>query len=469
MSNEKPLAFGSSRREFLKTSAVAVAGAGLVSALAPPVHAAGSDTLKIALIGCGNRGTGALVQALSTSGPVQLWAMADTFPDRLEMSLRNTERALKGEQPLTTRKPRKGKKAVIKAVASASEKINIPKDRQFIGLDAYRKVLESGVDVVLLAGPPGYRPLHFEAAIGAGKHVFMEKPVATDPAGIRRVLAAAEGAKKKNLKVGVGLQRHHQPSYLEAIQKIRDGAIGDLVTLRCYWNGSNPAKQPFDRGNLSELEYQVRNWYFFSWLSGDHICEQHVHNLDVCNWIKQGHPVEAQGMGGRQVRTGKEYGNIFDHHAVEYTYADGTKMLSQCRQIPGCSNLVAEFAHGTRGLMSTNGARAELFVDGKRTWRAAADKGGYENGAYQAEHDALFDAIRNDKPYNEAEYGALSTMTAILGRMATYSGQIIKWDEAIKSNRTMTTDAENWDAKAPVYADSDGRYAIPKPGVTKVV
>jgi predicted dehydrogenase len=469
MSNENPLVFGSSRREFLKTSAVAVAGAGLVTTLARPVHAAGSDTLKIALIGCGNRGTGALVQALSTSGSVKLWAMADTFPDRLEMSLRNVERALNGEQLTTGRKGRKGKKQAAKAVANSNDKIDVPKERQFIGLDAYRKVLESGVDVVLLAGPPGYRPLHFESAVRAGKHVFMEKPVATDPTGIRRVLAAAEEAKKKNLKVGVGLQRRHQPSYLEAIQKIRDGAIGDLVTLRCYWNGSHPAKQPYDRGNLSELEYQVRNWYFFSWLSGDHICEQHVHNLDVCNWIKQGHPGDAQGMGGRQVRTGKEYGNIFDHHAVEYTYADGTKMISQCRQIPGCANLVAEFAHGTRGVMSTNGAHAEMLVGGKRSWRAAADKAGYENGAYQAEHDALFDAIRNDKPYNEAEYGALSTMTAILGRMATYSGQIVKWDEAIKSNHSMTTDAENWDAKAPIYAGSDGRYAVAVPGVTKVV
>jgi predicted dehydrogenase len=464
MSLQNSLASGGSRRDFLKTSATALASVGLTGALAPPVHAAGSDTLKIALIGCGNRGTGALVQALSTSGPVQLWALADAFPDRLEMCLEQTERALKGEQT-ERRKSRKARKPVAKATG----KINVPKERQFVGLDAYRKVLDSGVDVVLLAEPPGYRPQHFEAAIRAGKHVFMEKPVATDPTGIRRVLAAAEEAKKKNLKVGVGLQRRHQPSYHEAIQRIRDGEIGDIVALRCYWNGGHPAKQPFPHDGLTELEYQVRNWYFFSWLSGDHICEQHVHNIDVCNWIKQAHPVEAQGMGGRQVRTGKEYGNIFDHHAVEFTYADGTKMLSQCRQIPGCANLVAEFAHGTRGVMNTNGSRAEMLVGGKSAWRASGGKAGYENGAYQAEHDALFDAIRNDKPYNEAEYGALSTMTAILGRMATYSGQIVKWDTAIQSNHSMTTDAEKWDAVAPVQPNTDGRYAVAVPGVTKIV
>jgi predicted dehydrogenase len=465
MSNENPLAFGGSRREFLKTSALAVAGAGLVSALAPPVHAAGSDTIKVALIGCGNRGSAALVQALNTGDSVKLWAMADAFPDRLEKSLRNIEREMTGSPESADRKPRKKKK---KAIAKAADKIDVPKERQFLGLDAYRKAIDC-VDVVVLAQPPGYRPQHFEYAVKAGKHVFMEKPVATDPAGIRRVLAAAEEAKKKNLKVGVGLQRRHQPSYQQAIEKIRSGEIGDLISLACYWNGGNPAKQPYPHDNLSELEYQVRNWYFFSWLSGDHICEQHVHNLDVCNWIKQGHPVEAQGMGGRQVRIGKEYGNIFDHHAVEYTYADGSKMYSQCRQIPGCATRVAEVAYGGKGVMNLDASHVEMLHGGKRAWRLTGGKGGYANNAYQAEHDALFDAIRNDKPYNEAEYGAHSTMTAILGRMATYSGKIVKWDEAIKSTAAMTTDAEKWDSPAPVQPNSEGRYAIAMPGITKVV
>ncbi|HEX5471355.1 MAG TPA: Gfo/Idh/MocA family oxidoreductase [Lacipirellulaceae bacterium] len=454
----------SSRRDFLKTSAVAVAGLGLASAMAPPVHAAGSDTLKIALIGCGNRGTGALVQALSTKGPVQLWALADTFSDRLESCLAHVEREMKGDE-----RGRRGSRAGRRITEKVSDRINLPKERRFVGLDAYRKAIDSGVDVVLMAQSPGYRAQHFEYAVRAGKHVFMEKPVATDPTGIRRILVAAEEAKKKNLKVGVGLQRRHQPSYHEAIQKIRDGAIGDLVALRCYWNGGHPAKQPYPRTGLTELEYQVRNWYFFSWLSGDHICEQHVHNLDVCNWIKDDHPAQAEGLGGRQVRTGKEYGNIYDHHAVEFTYADGTKMFSQCRQIPGCANNVSESARGTRGLMNLNATRAELLVGGKRKWHVAGGKNGYANNAYQVEHDALFAAIRNDEPYNEAEYGAHSTMTAILGRMATYSGQIVSWDAAIQSNHKTTTDAENWDAPAPVKPNSDGWYAVAMPGVTKVV
>jgi predicted dehydrogenase len=435
----------------LKTTAAGVAAAGLTAAMTQPVHAAGDETLKIALVGCGNRGTGAIVQALSTKGPVTLWALADTFDDRLQDCLKHVQREM-SEKARDDGQP--------------AAKIDVPKERQFVGLDAYRKAIDAS-DVVVITGPPGYRPLHFEYAVNAGKHVFMEKPVATDPAGIRRILAAAEEAKKKNLKVGVGLQRRHQQSYLEAIKRINDGEIGDLVTLRCYWNGSHPAKQPFDRGSLSELEYQVRNWYFFAWLSGDHICEQHVHNLDVCNWIKNGHPVEAQGMGGRQVRTGKEYGNIFDHHAVEYTYADGTKMFSQCRQIPGCANAVQEHAHGTKGVVNLDGGRAELLVGKDRKWHASGGQAGYKNNAYQVEHDTLFDAIRNDKPYNEAEYGAHSTMTGIIGRMATYSGQIIKWDQAMKLHKPMTTDAESWDAEAPVKVGTDGRYAIAIPGTTK--
>jgi myo-inositol 2-dehydrogenase/D-chiro-inositol 1-dehydrogenase len=464
MSIPTPLASDGSRREFLKMSAAAVASAGLVSALAPPVHAGGSDTLKIALIGCGSRGTSALGQALSTNGPVKLWALADAFSNQLGGCLNNAQRQLSGEQT-----ERRASRKARRPVRNVADKIDVPKERQFVGLDAYRKAIDSGVDVVLLAEPPGYRPQHFEYAVKAGKHVFMEKPVATDPAGIRRVLAAAEEAKKKNLKVSVGLQRRHQPSYQEAIQRIRDGAIGDLMVLRCYWNGGGPAKTLHPREDMRELEYQVRNWYFFSWLSGDHICEQHVHNLDVCNWIREDHPTEAQGMGGRQVRTDKEYGNIFDHHAVEFTYADGTKMFSQCRQMPGCKSEVAEHAHGTKGMMNLDGVHAELLVGGKRSWHVSGGGKGYANNAYQAEHDVLFDAIRNDKPHNEAEYGALSTMTGILGRMATYSGKVVKWDEALQSSTVMTTDAEKWDAQAPVQPDSNGRYAVAVPGVTKIV
>jgi predicted dehydrogenase len=417
------------------------------------VHAAGSETIKVALIGCGSRGAGAAVQALSTEGPVELWAMADAFADRLDNCLDVMTRGL-------TRAYDRDETPGI------SERLNVPPERRFVGLDAYRKAIDSGVDVVLLIEPPGFRPKHFEYAIRAGKHVFMEKPIASDVAGVRRVLAAAEEAKAKGLKVGVGLQRHHEPVYHQAMQQYRDGAIGELMSMRCYWNTGFPGKTTIPRGQMSELEYQVRNWYFFTWLSGDHICEQHVHNLDVCNWVRGDHPVEAQGQGGRQMRVGKEYGDIFDHHMVEFTYADGLKMHSQCRQIPSCWNQVGESLLGTRGTLNMAVA-ATIHAHGKRTWRSTRSKLG-KKGAYQIEHDVLFDAIRNNKPHNEAEYGATSTMTGILGRMATYTGKVVTWEQAFNSGQNLTTDVEDWAALPPVTAREDGSYAVAIPGITKI-
>jgi myo-inositol 2-dehydrogenase / D-chiro-inositol 1-dehydrogenase len=439
-----------SRRDFLKTASTGLAAAALTGAMRTPVHAADDETLKVALIGCGARGAGAAAQAISTAGPVKLWAMADAFSDRLEMSLNAISRGMKAGYDR-------------EATAGLESRIDVPKERRFVGLDAYRHAIDSGADVVLLVEPPGFRPQHFEYAVNAGKHVFMEKPVASDVAGVQRVLKAAAMAKEKNLKVGVGLQRHHQRSYLDAIKRIKDGEIGSIMSLRCYWNTSAPAKTPMPRGNMTELEYQIRNWYFFKWLSGDHICEQHVHNLDVCNWVQGAHPVMAQGQGGRQVRVGDEYGDIFDHHMVEFTYADGTKMWSQCRQIPGCWNYVAEIVQGSKGTMNLDARGAQLDVAGKKVWRS---KGAKKRSEYQVEHDVLFDAIRNNKSHNEAEYGATSTMTGILGRMATYSGKVVTWDEAIASNQQLTVDAETWDAPSRTQPDASGRYPVAVPGVT---
>ena len=421
------------------------------------VHAAGTDeTIRVALIGCGGRGTGAAAQALNTAGPVTLWAMADAFEDRLESSLRGLQKGLP-------------KRYDRERSDSLEGRIDVPPERRFVGLDAYRKAIDSGVDVAIIAAPPGFRPLHFEYAVRAGKHVFMEKPLATDAAGVRRVLAAAKAAKKKQLKVGVGLQRHHDTAYQEAIRRIRDGALGDILALRCYWNGGPPAKTPYPRRSLSELEYQVRNWYFFTWLSGDHICEQHIHNLDVCNWIMRAHPVEAQGMGGRQVRTGKEYGMIYDHHDVEFTYADGTKMFSQCRQIRGCTRRVSEHAHGTRGTADL-GSRATIRdASGKELWRVRRKRSKRRVNPYQAEHDVLFDAIRRGTDHDEAQSAAWSTMTAILGRLATYSGKVVRWDDAVASDVVLTTDAEDWAAEAPIEPDSDGSYPVAVPGLTRVL
>lgn len=446
---------GNSRRSFIQTAAIGAAGSSLLlnSPLMRNAHAAGRDeTLKVALIGCGGRGTGAAVQALHTEGPVKLWAMADAFENRLQLSLKSLQKGL----PARYDRDKTG---------SLADRIDVPPERQFIGLDAYKKAIDSGVDVVILTGPPGFRPQHFEYAVKAGKHVFMEKPVATDAHGIRRVLAAAKQAQEKNLKVGVGLQRHHQASYQEALRRINDGQIGDLISMRCFWNTSAPAKTPVGpEESISELQHQVRNWYFFDWLSGDHICEQHVHNLDVCNWVKGAHPIKAEGMGGRQVRTGKLYGNIYDHHAVIYTYPDGTTMHSYCRQIPGCSNRVAEIVEGTKGHADLDSVRCVLSSGSDTLWQS--ERGG--KNPYQVENDVLYHAIRNDLPHNEAENGAFSTMTAIIGRMATYSGQVIDWDKALASELRLTTDAEDWSAEAPIKPLEDGSYRIAMPGKTKV-
>jgi len=368
---------------------------------------------------------------------VKLVAMADAFIDRLETCLAEVTRA-------------------------RPDRVDVPPERRFLGFDAYKKAIDVDCDVVLLCTQPGFRPMHFEYAISRGKHVFMEKPVAVDAPGVRRVLAAAAEAKQKNLKVGVGLQRHHDARYIETIQRLQDGALGDINFMRCYWNSGGVwviKRQP----QMTEIEYQMRNWYYFNWLCGDHIVEQHIHNIDVCNWLKKGPPVRAQGQGGRQVRTGPDYGEIYDHHFVEFTYADGSKALSQCRHQQDTWSSVSEHAHGALGTCDVSGASITL-KDGSR-WRSRAEGG----DPYQVEHDDLFRAIRQDTPYNEAEYGAHSTMTAIFGRMATYSGRELTWDEALASDIVLGPAELSWTADAPIHPDANGLYPIPMPGRTRAV
>jgi myo-inositol 2-dehydrogenase/D-chiro-inositol 1-dehydrogenase len=445
-----------SRRNCLKLSAAAGSLA-IPAAMASRAFAAGSDEVKVGLIGCGGRGSGAAAQSLSTGKNVKLWAMADAFDDRLESSLSSLSRGRAGVSKV---EPGEGFGGAI----------DVPAQRRFVGLDAYRRIIDAGIDLVILTGPPGYRPLHFERAVEAGKHVFMEKPLATDASGVRRILAAADKASEKNLKVGVGLQRHHQATYQEAIRRIHEGEIGRIVSMRCFWNGGPPAKTALPREDMTELQYQVRNWYFFDWLSGDHICEQHIHNLDVCNWIRGEQPVTAEGMGGRQVRTDKRFGNIYDHHSVIYTYADGTKMHSYCRQMRGCQNQVAEQIEGTNGVAELGTSTCSLSShDGKTIWASPRKRPKDYISPYQVEWNVMIDAILADRPHNEAQYGALSTMTAIMGRLATYSGQTIAWDDAFQSDKVLTTDAESWDAPAPIQPLSDGSYRIAIPGVTKVL
>ncbi len=426
------------RRSFLRTSTVAAGGA-VLGALAAERFAYGQatdDTIKVALIGCGGRGSGAAAQALSVSGgPIKLVAMADAFKDRLDSAYNQIS-------------------------GRFADKVDVPPDRKFVGFDAYKEAIAL-CDVAILSTPPGFRPIHFEEAIKAGKHVFMEKPVAVDAPGVRKVLAAAEEAKKKNLKVGVGLQRRHHPGYMETIQRIQDGAIGDIILARAYWNDAGVWVKP-RQPSQTEMEYQMRNWYYFNWLCGDHINEQHIHNLDVINWMKNAYPVKASGMGGRQVRVGKDYGEIFDHHAVEFTYADGTIMTSQCRHQPGCWSSVSEFAHGTKGKSEIH----RQIITGSETWR---HKQGEPVDPYQREHDDLFAAIRGNTPYNEAEYGAKSTMTAILGRMATYSGKEIEWDKALNSQIDLMPEKFAWDAMPKSLPGEDGMYPCAIPGKTVTV
>jgi predicted dehydrogenase len=436
-----------SRRSFLKTS-TAVAGGALLGSLAPErfAHAAsGTDELKIALVGCGGRGSGAANQALSTYtlGPVKLVAMGDVHEDRLTKSLENLQK-------------------------QHADRVDVPKERQFLGFDAYKKAIELA-DVVILATPPGFRPMQFEAAVKAGKNVFMEKPVASDAAGVRQVLAAAEEAKKKGLKVGVGLQRHHQDGYIETIKRLHDGAIGDIVSMRAYWNGQRPwQKKRADLNKLygkelTEMEYQLRNWYYFTWLSGDHIAEQHIHNLDVINWVKKAHPVKARAMGGREINnSGADDGEIYDHFAVQFEYEDGSICYSECRQQPGCWNSVSEHAQGTKGKSDIN--KYQIFGDNQWRYKAEGAK-----DPYQQEHDDLFTAIRQNKDYNEAVYGAESTMTSILGRMAAYSGKEVEYSKALASKIALLPESLAWDAKPKVLPGPDGLYPRAIPGKTDVL
>ena len=437
---------GFNRRTFLKTGSAAMAGGALLGSLSAErfAHAAGSDELKVALVGCGGRGGGAADQALSTYqlGPLKLVAMADVHEDRLQGTLKN----------LTTKH---------------AERVDVPKERQFLGFDAFEKAIAIA-DVVILATPPGFRPMQIEAAVKAGKHIFTEKPVATDAPGIRKVLAAAEEAKKKNLKIGVGLQRHHQAGYIETLQRLHDGQIGDIVSMRCYWNGQTPwvktresLEKQYGR-KLTEMEYQMRNWYYFTWVCGDHIVEQHIHNLDVINWVKKGHPVKAQGMGGVEVRKGPDYGEIFDHHAVEFTYADGSVCFSQCRHQPGCWNSVSEHVVGTKGKADVGGYK----IFGAEQWRFKAEGA---KDPYQQEHDDLFNAIRKNEAYSEAENGAHSTMTAILGRMAAYSGKELEYKAALESKIELVPKELGFDKPAPVNPGPDGLYPRAIPGTTQVL
>lgn len=438
-----------SRREFVKQSTLLAGGLIAVPLFNRANYFSGADdTIKIGLIGCGGRGTGAVTQALMTKQNVKLVAMADAFRDNLDNCYKNIT-----SDDLTD---------ITGHAGNLKNRIDVPEERKFSGFDAYKSVIPL-VDVVILCTPPGFRPTHFEEAVKQGKHIFMEKPVATDPAGIQKVLAAAEIARQKKLNVVVGLQRHYQNSYRELFK--RKDKIGDIISAQAWWNNDGVwvRKRQY---NQTEMEYQMRNWYYFNWLCGDHINEQHIHNIDVINWFKGAHPVKAQGMGGREVRKGKDNGEIFDHHYVEFTYPDGSMLNSQCRHIPGAMSKVDELLVGSRGKIFCGDA---YIADNSGKVVYQYDKKS-ENDPYQTEHDELFEAVaKGVYKFDNAEYGAHSTMTSILGRMATYSGQVIEWDKAINSGIDLQPKTLDWNAMPNSVPNEEGYYAVAVPGKTLYV
>jgi hypothetical protein len=423
------------RRNFLKASSAALAGTALAGSVMRTAHAAGSDEIRFCLVGCGGRGNGAASNIMNTKGNVKLVAVADAFMNKAE--------------------------GVVGRLAKKyGDKVAVPADRMFAGLDAYKKAIDSDCDLVVIATPPGFRPQQFEYAVAKDKHVFMEKPVATDAPGIRRVLAAVEESKKKGLMVGVGLQRRHEPRYIETIKRIQDGAIGDIILSRVYWNGGGIwYRSP--SADQSEMEFQCNNWYHFIWLSGDQICEQHIHNLDVGCWVKGAYPIEANGMGGgeRRMDGDRTKSQIFDHTFVEYTFPDGTKMYSQGRHLKGAFTRVGEDVHGSKGTAVPSGR----ITMGEEEWRFSGDSPG---GHQQEQHD-LIEALMRGEVYNEGEYGAKSTFTAILGREACYSGDIIKWDDLLAKGKDYAPGIDEYTMQTtpPVVKGENGKYPAPLPGI----
>jgi myo-inositol 2-dehydrogenase / D-chiro-inositol 1-dehydrogenase len=432
-----------SRRAFLRGSTSVVAGAALVNAIVTPGHTAVDNTIKVALIGCGGRGTGAAAQALSTQGPTRLVAMADFFEHRLEASRKNLADRF-------------------------ANQMDVPPERRFTGLEGYKQAIDAvgKGGVVLLATPPAFRPGHLAHAVANGRHVFMEKSFAVDAPGIRRVLKAGAEASRQNLKIAGGLMSRHSPALEEAIQQIHEGRIGNVITSWAYRMhgpvGLNP-RQP----GTSELGYQIANYSCFTWLNGSFIVDWLIHNIDVCCWVKNAWPISVQGMGGRQVRTDPD--QLFDHYAAEYTFPDGTRMMVQGRHMNRCWGFFGSIVQGASGsaVLGEGIPQPRLYKghqqsSGDVIWRYR----GPERDQYQVEQDRFFDAIRHDRPYNETERCAHSCLTAIMGRMACESGELIAWNDALNSNLELAPGLDNFTSSSnpPVIPDAHGHYPIAMPG-----
>jgi predicted dehydrogenase len=429
-----------SRRQFMQTSAAVTAGLMFSESIARSAHVSGSATLKVGLVGCGGRGLGAAAQALTADANSKLVALADAFPDHVARSLE-----------------------ILKREKKVADRVTVDADHQFAGFDAYQELIESDVDVVLLAAPPHFRPAHLKACVDAGKHVFAEKPVAVDAPGIRAVLAACEDARRKDLSIVSGLMYRYELAKQETMKRIHDGAIGDIVAIQTTYNCGPPWFRNKERlPAWTEMEYQMRNWYPFTWLSGDHNVEQHVHSLDKCAWaLHDQPPQEVWGSGGRQVRSAPAIGNIFDHHCVTYEYDSGLRVYSHCRRQAGCSNDISDHILGTKGRCNVMKHR----IEGETNWQYE----GPNPNKYVAEHEALFASIRNGRPINNGLYMAQSTMWAIAGRMATYTGKTITWEQAMNSKEGLSPEKYTWDADPPILPDENGSYPVAVPGLTPFV
>jgi myo-inositol 2-dehydrogenase / D-chiro-inositol 1-dehydrogenase len=416
-----------SRRDFLLTSGAALAASSLA---AGGIFATGSDTLKVGLIGCGGRGTGAAKNALKADPAARLTAVADAFDDRLKEHL-----------------------AILQKDKEIAGQVAVTPETCFVGFDAYKKVLNAGVDVVLLCTPPGFRPLHLKAAIEAGKHVFCEKPVAVDAPGVRSVIETSKLAKSKNVSLMSGFCYRHDHAKIETIDRIHSGAIGEVVAIQSNYL-TNPIWHRKSESPYGDMEYQMRNWYYFTWLSGDFIVEQHIHSLDKAAWVLGGaYPIAAVGLGGRQQRVEPKFGNIWDHFSVMFEYEGGQRVYSNCRQMSGCVGDVSDHVMGTKG-------SAELMSHTIRAEKPWSYSGEAPN-MYDQEHIDLFRAIRSGKPFNDGEAAAHSTLMGIMGRMSAYTGKKITWQQALSSKEDLTPKAYEWGAN-PVAS-------VAVPGVTKFV
>jgi myo-inositol 2-dehydrogenase / D-chiro-inositol 1-dehydrogenase len=432
-----------SRRAFLQTGAVLSAGLALphhAFANVAGAYAAGSDTIRVGLIGCGGRGTRGALQCLEAAPGVELTAMGDVAPDRLAAS-------------------REQIAAYLAENAGLAPRVKVTGDTAFAGFDAYRHVIASDVDLVILAAPPGFRPLHLAAAVDAGKHVFAEKPIATDVAGVRSCLATYEQARQKGLGIGVGTQRRHHAGYIEVMHRVRDGAIGDVLNGQVYWNQGglwNRARRP----EWSDTEWQIRNWLYFAWLSGDHIVEQHVHNIDVANWVMGGPPVRAIGVGGRAARVEPEFGHVYDHFAIDFEYPNGVHIMSMSRQIQGARGRNGEWFQGSRGRSHTS-ENGPWAVTGANAWEwHRADD--FVIHMVQ-EHADLITSIRAGRPINDLRRMAESNLTALMGREAAYTGGIIEYDALLAAEQDI--------APGPLADIAYGALAVPPvpvPGRTQV-